>query len=172
MQLTPQFTFLISLTWNNLALPLIGDKLVLVSEILVKIIVPFMGKRCASMIMSTTLIRRILLALAAVLARLPRVPRELLAQVRPGRVRPVLDGELGDHVRAGLRHGDGVPVAGTVLPVLPGLLGHHQRECSPRADACFQPACDLVANPQVSVAFLSISDMPSFYRYGCVGSAC
>ena len=128
MRLTPQFTFLISLTWNNLALPLIGDKLVLVSEILVKIIVPFMGKRCASMIMSTTLIRRILLALAAVLARLPRVPRELLAQVRQRRFRSLLDGELGNHVGPRVCHGDRVLVAGAVLPVLPRLLGDPECE--------------------------------------------
>jgi hypothetical protein len=34
---------LISVTWNNLALPLIADKLVLASEIMVKILVPFIG---------------------------------------------------------------------------------------------------------------------------------
>ncbi|KAK4689247.1 hypothetical protein P7C73_g851, partial [Tremellales sp. Uapishka_1] len=37
------FTFLISLTWNNLALPIIADKLTLLSEVLVKIGVPIIG---------------------------------------------------------------------------------------------------------------------------------
>jgi len=36
------------LTWNNLALPIIADKLVLASEILVKLLVPFIGEPASS----------------------------------------------------------------------------------------------------------------------------
>jgi hypothetical protein len=42
-----QFTFLISVTWNNKALPLIADKLTLGSEVLIKLLVPFIGKSLA-----------------------------------------------------------------------------------------------------------------------------
>ncbi|KAK1923232.1 hypothetical protein DB88DRAFT_547225 [Papiliotrema laurentii] len=41
------FTFLISVTWNNKALPLIADKLTLGSEVLIKLLVPFIGKSLA-----------------------------------------------------------------------------------------------------------------------------
>ncbi|WWC92394.1 uncharacterized protein L201_007351 [Kwoniella dendrophila CBS 6074] len=37
------FTFLISVTWNNQGLPLIQDSLTLTSEVLVKLLVPFIG---------------------------------------------------------------------------------------------------------------------------------
>ena len=40
----PQFTFLISFSWNNLGLPVIQDKLALGSEVLIKVLVPFVGK--------------------------------------------------------------------------------------------------------------------------------
>jgi hypothetical protein len=42
--LSPQFTFLISVAWNQQGLPLIQDKLALGSEIMIKTLLPFMGQ--------------------------------------------------------------------------------------------------------------------------------
>ena len=46
---TPQFTFLISFSWNNLGLPVIQDKLALGSEVLIKVLVPFVGKSLSTL---------------------------------------------------------------------------------------------------------------------------
>ncbi len=42
--ISSQFTFLISVTWNTQGLPLIQDKLSIRSEILVKVLIPFIGE--------------------------------------------------------------------------------------------------------------------------------
>jgi hypothetical protein len=74
-----QFTFLISLTWNNLALPIIANKLTLGSEVFIKLIVPFIGAFMLSRIRATSseagslLTCRVLLAVAQLFARLAGV---------------------------------------------------------------------------------------------------
>ncbi|CAD6578689.1 MAG: hypothetical protein TREMPRED_002243 [Tremellales sp. Tagirdzhanova-0007] len=58
------FTFLISVSWNNLGLPLIQEKLSLGSEVLIKIVIPFLG----------TVLLSLLLAIPPLLARFPGLP--------------------------------------------------------------------------------------------------
>jgi hypothetical protein len=69
-----QFTFLISVTWNNLGLPLIQDKLALGSELMVKILVPLIGTSNLYVLVNTTNnLIRILMVIPPLLPRLPRI---------------------------------------------------------------------------------------------------
>lgn len=148
--------------WNQLALPAIEDKLTIGSEIAVKLLVPFLGACDVPFLLSGALISRLLLALTTLLTRLPRLSRHLQPRSRQGRLRGVLDGQLGHHVCSRIRHGDPLFVArAIILPVLLAVLGHSERECLVRTRLAGSKLTE-----QVSVAFLDIADMAAFYGYG------
>jgi hypothetical protein len=72
--------------------------------------------------------RRIFLDLPKLLPRQRSFPCGFQQEIRSSRILHLLDGQLGDNVWIGLRHGDCFLMAGTIFPVLPLILGHYQCE--------------------------------------------
>jgi hypothetical protein len=68
---------------------------------------------------------RVLLDIPQLLPRQRSFPSGFQQEIWPSRILHLLDGQLGDNVWIGLRHGDCLLMAGTFFPVLPLVLGHH-----------------------------------------------